>query len=99
MIADLNDRIVRLEAELAALRQQRRAALVRAIAASIGPGIAFSARELFLHRVVNPDLAAALRDAGIKDARQLGKRLQQLRGSGLDRIGADHDGAIWIVSA
>lgn len=98
-IADLNDRIARLEAQLAGLRQERRAVLVRAIATSIGPGIVFTSRELFQHRAVNPALAAALRDAGIVSARQLGKRLQQLRGSGLDRVGADHDGAVWVVSA
>jgi hypothetical protein len=55
--------------------------------------VAFSARELWAHRLVSPALAAALEDAGIRTARQLGKRLRRL---GLARLGADHDGAIWM---
>jgi hypothetical protein len=90
-------RIKVLEDELRGLRAQQRTDLVAAIAQVIGNGVLFSARELFDHAAINQDLAAALVDAGIHNARVLGKRLRQMSGSGLDRVGADHDGAIWAV--
>jgi len=96
--ASIAARIAFHEAALAALKQEQRAAIVAAIAITIGPGVTFSARELFQHRVVSPELAAAFSDAGIHNARVLGKRLRQLCGHGLDRVGADHDGAIWTCA-
>ena len=99
---DLDAQIARLETDLARLKKQRAdrqaAAFLQTIARTIPIGIAFSARELFQHRVNSPALAAAFTDAGIYNARILGKRLRALRGHGLDRVGADHDGAIWTCS-
>jgi hypothetical protein len=59
----------------------------------------FSARELFAHRVVAPELAAAFDAAGIRDARVLCIRLRQLCGSGLMRVKTDNRGAMWTVEA
>ena len=92
---EFQSRIVELETELAALRHQQRQALAAAIRIVVGPGVVFSARELWAHRLASPALAAAFRDAGIHSPRSLGKRLRQLCGFGLDRVGVDHDGALW----
>ena len=97
-------RIRALETELAALRQQQRAELLNLIVISIGPGVVFSAKDLWRHRAVAPALQTAFDEAGIRNPRSLGKRLRQV-GSlepglnvGLERIGADHhDGALWMV--
>ena len=89
-------RIAQLETALLELRQQQRTELVVAIAAVIGSGVVFSARELWEHRVVSPALACAFDELGIHSPRQLGKKLRAL---GLERIGADHDGALWTCSA
>lgn len=98
MTPDLAARIAALQIELAALRQQQRAELIATIATVIGPGVVFSARELWQHRHASVELAAAFRDAQIHSPRQLGKRLRQLCGSGLARVGADHDGAVWTCA-
>lgn len=97
--ASLREEAAALEQRLAAIRQQQRQELVAAISLLIGPGVVFSARELFAHRVVSPELAAALDDAGITSVRKLGKRLRQLCGacSALERIGLDHNAALWMV--
>lgn len=97
MATAVDDRIAAVEAELRELRQQQRRELVAAIAGLVGPRVMFSAGELWAHRAVSPALATAFDDAGIRNARQLGKRLRQLRGHGLERLGADNCGAIWIV--
>ncbi len=91
-------RIAALERELAALREEQRRALVAEIVIVVGPGIVFSARELWQHRRASPALAVAFADAGIHTPRQLGKRLQRLCGSGLARVGQDHDGALWTCA-
>jgi hypothetical protein len=88
-------RIAACERELAALRQ--REALARTVAAVIGEGIAFSARELFDLCELVPELAAAFEASGVRDARTLGIRLAQLRDCGLRRVGVDERGAIWVV--
>lgn len=93
----LADRIQGLEHELAALRQQQQADLVATIVTVIGGHVVFSARELWQHQVVHPELRDAFRDAGIASPKQLGKRLRQCCGCGLERIGADRAGAIWTV--
>jgi hypothetical protein len=87
-------RIAALRAELAALEQAQRQALIGAIAGLVGPGVVFNSRELWAHRAVSPALATALADAGIGNAQQLGKRLKNL---GLTRIGDDRYGALWLV--
>jgi hypothetical protein len=92
------DRIAHLERELRALRAEQRAEFVATIAIVVGPGVVFTAHELFQHRIVSAELAAAFDAADIHNARVLGKRLRALCGHGLDRVGADHDGAIWMVS-
>ena len=40
-------------------------------------------------------LSGQFADAGIQNARVLEKRLRQSCGHGLDRVGADHNGALW----
>ena len=69
----------------------------------IGPGVLFSAAELWCHQRVSPELRLALADAGITSTRHLGKRLQQLQGHALrglmlHRVGVDKAGASWTVS-
>jgi hypothetical protein len=92
----IRDRIRAHERALAGLRQLE--TLAGTIALIIGPGVAFSARELFDARLLSPELAAALEDAGISSPRQLGIRLRRCCGSGLERLGVDEHGAIWQVS-
>ena len=83
-------RIAALEADLAELRQLQRLELVAAISVLIGPGIVFSAVELWERQVLSPDLNSALFNAGIRSPRQLGKRLRQLcyLDSGARRVSA-----------
>lgn len=87
--------IAALEARLGVLRARQRGELVAVISVLIGPGIAFSARELFDHRLVSPELGAALEAAGLTSVRQLGKKLRQL---GLSRIGVEHNAALWMIA-
>jgi hypothetical protein len=94
----LNERIAALERELQQLREQQRLELVVTIASIVGSGCCFSARELFAHARVSPELAAAFADAGVDSGRVLGKLLRTLCGRGLERIGADEHGAIWTCS-
>lgn len=65
---------------------------------AIGPGVVFSSAELWDHRHASPELATAFADAGIRATRQLGKRLHSLRGAGIERVGTDHDGALWMCA-
>lgn len=88
------DRIRWHEAEILELRRAQREALRAAIALVVGDGHAFSAKELFEHRIVSPTLATAFRDLGIRNAQQLGKKLKQI---GLQRIGEDAAGVVWVV--
>lgn len=92
--APIARRIKQLEAELAMLRGRQRDELVVAIVTVVGPGVVFSARELWDHRRASPALAAAFADAGIRSVKQLGKRLRAL---GLTRVGADNTGALWTI--
>ena len=89
-------RIAWHRAQLAALEHQQREDLIGSIAAVVGAGVAFSAKELFAHRRISPALASAFDDARITSAKQLGKKLRQL---GLTRVGEDRDGALWTVDA
>jgi hypothetical protein len=91
-------RIAALEAELQQLRQQQRADLLAAIRGSVAPGVVFSSADLLRHAAVDPALAAAFSALNITSPRRLGKWLQRLRGSGIERVGVDHDGAIWMCS-
>lgn len=79
-------------------RLRRLEALSATIAAVIGPGVVFSAGELWEAQAVSLELAAALEAAGIHSARSLGKRLRQLCGSGIERHGQDHAGAWWTCA-
>jgi len=88
----LASRLAQLRAEVAALEEQQRAEIVAAVALFVGPGCTFSAREVWEHRIVSPPLSNALADAGIRNARQLGKKLRAL---GFDRIGVDERGVVW----
>ena len=89
----LADRIQQLRSELAALERLQRQAQHDTIAAIIGPRVSFSAKELWQHQPLYPELAALFAEAGIQNARQLGKRLPAL---GFARIGCDYEGAIWL---
>ncbi len=96
-------RIVEVKRELAALEQRQRDELITTIAIVVGSGVCFSARELYRHGYVSAELQTAFDEAGITSARQLGKRLRQLsidksrfNNTGLERVGADHDGALWV---
>ena len=102
---DVGARIAALEHELRELRQQLHEQLLVTIAGIVGDR-AFSARELWQHaQQVSLELREAFDQAGITSTRQLGKRLQRIgreNGGGvptisLERLGADHDGAVWRV--
>jgi hypothetical protein len=79
--------------ELARLERQQRQAQHDTIAAIVGPGVCFNARELFQHAAVSPELAALFVESNIRNPRQLGKRLKAL---GFTRVGGDMCGAIWL---
>jgi hypothetical protein len=78
--------------ELQRLEQEQRQAQHATIAAILGR-VSFSARDLWDHQTVSPELAALFSALNIRNARQLGKRLPAL---GFARIGSDGDGAIWL---
>jgi hypothetical protein len=94
-------RIATLKGELAALRQQQRAAQLEAlftgIARTVGVNVVFSAHELWQHRTVSVELCNVFTALDISSCQQLGKRLRRLAGQGLTRVGRDHFGAIWIL--
>jgi hypothetical protein len=71
--------------------------LVLTIGLTIGRGIAFSAAELFDHRIVSPGLAAAFTAAGVRSPKTLGKKLRQCCGGGIERVGVEHGAALWLV--
>lgn len=79
---------------LVVLEERRRTQLRDAITAFVGPGVAFTAGELWAHRLVSPSLATALADADITSARQLGKYLKKI---GLPRVSDEKNGALWQV--
>jgi len=95
--ASIADRIAFHESALAALRQEQRAAIIAAIALAVGPGIVFSAGELWERQVLAPELRTAFAEAGIHSRKQLGKKLRQLCGGGLTRVGEDRAGVLWAV--
>jgi len=82
-----------IKMRLAEFQEQQRLDLVTTIARVVGPGVCFSARDLWQHRELHPDLYNALDEAGIQSPRQLGKKLRAL---GLTRIGTDEHGAVWM---
>jgi hypothetical protein len=93
-VLPLADRITALRLELARLEDEQRDELIGCIVAVVGAGVAFSAAELFAHRVVSPELYSQLYTADIRSVRQLGKKLRAL---GLTRVGEDRDGVLWTV--
>ncbi|HMJ81939.1 MAG TPA: hypothetical protein VK504_02160 [Vicinamibacterales bacterium] len=66
-------------------------------------GVVFSARDLWQHATISPALASTFVEAGIQNARQLGKRLRQMSNThdgtfvGLERVGIEHGAALWMV--
>jgi hypothetical protein len=99
-------RIRALRLELAALEAQQRHELLFTVVLTVGSGVVFSARELWDRQVLSRALRDAFTESGIRSARQLGKRLQQLAGtphtSGagcLTRVGVEHNRALWVVTA
>jgi len=92
-ISELRARLTRLEDPDRFLNDE--------VTCAVG-GRAFSARALFRHAAMTPELRAAFRAAGIRDARQLGKALRRLSGRAdlgvrpLHR-GTDAQGAIWSM--
>lgn len=105
-VVDLDDRIVALEAELAALKRERAerqdAALLSPLAQVIPLGVVFDVAEVLAHAAHHPALAAAV---GTMDAHQLGMRLARLarrrseKGLGLARDYRDEDGCHWVLQA
>jgi hypothetical protein len=71
---------------------------VAAIVIAVGPGVVFSAKDLWDHRLLSTELDQAFTAAGIDSTRVLGKRLRALCDCGLERVGADHSGALWTCS-
>ena len=47
--------------------------------------------------MVNFELAVSLEAAGLVSVRQLGKWLRRCCGAGLERVGEDNRGAVWVV--
>jgi hypothetical protein len=89
-----------LEREIAELRQEIRADLVRAIARAAA-GSVFSARELWAHRAIDRDLAGALAEAGITSAHALGKFLEHADppapGVTIGHVSRNNGGVVWEV--
>jgi hypothetical protein len=74
--------------------------LLDAIIIYVGPGVAFTAREIARHAaVVEGELSAALADAKVRDAIGLARRLVRLakQDARLMRLGRDGDGVIWCL--
>jgi hypothetical protein len=78
------------------------AALLVLIATKVGAGTGFSARELMAHAEYDTVLAAALAEAALANAKQLGWLLRRCDGRVIDgdltlgRAGQDKDGIIWV---
>lgn len=89
-VPSLGERIRALRREADELEQQQHAELMRLIATAF-PGEVFSAGQVWQQ----PALQAACLDADIANPQQLGK---WLRGERVERVGADHDGALWMCS-
>ena len=83
-------RIAELEVQLARLRALEQ--LGATLALVIGPGIVFSAADVWEHQVLSPALTSALATAGIRNPKQLGKQLRQLTAC-LVRVGEDRAGS------
>ena len=72
--------------------------LVAVIRLVVLPGVAFSAVELWERQVLYQELQMAFAAAGIHNPKQLGKRLQQLAGCGIERIDEVRCGVLWCVN-
>ena len=83
-------RIRALRVELAALEQQQNDDLLRLIAATFPRREVFSAADIWRE----PALRIACLEAEIENPQQVGK---WLRGERVERVGADHDGAMWTI--
>jgi transposase len=99
---DLDARIARLDADLAALHRQRRdeVAFVHLLAAVTG-GRIFSAADLVAHAAVDPALREVL--GPTPSPRTVGRRLSRLANRSLDgfilrRVDRDEDGCMWTVA-
>jgi hypothetical protein len=107
VVAEQAQQRVMLAAILAALernrgpRDQADAALLLAIAAAIDDR-PFTSSQLMAHAAVDLALAAALADADIDHAQELGcvcRRLEGIavKGLRLERVGASRSGIVWKV--
>jgi hypothetical protein len=100
----LGDRIAANEAQIRELRRQQRAQFLVTIASVVPGHVDFNAAELFAFRAQSPALADAFTDLRIRNARSLGRRLQQIdaasvecAGLRLRRLGHDHTGVVWAL--
>jgi hypothetical protein len=98
---DLATQIHILEAKLRRLRLEAVDKLVHALVDAVA-GTVFSSCDVWRHaQLASPALRRALETMSIRNARQLGKWLQQLQGRDvgglvLERIGDDYLGAVWM---
>jgi hypothetical protein len=96
-------RIAVLERELAALRADQDTEFLTVIALVVGRRT-FAAGELWTHAQVAMELRVLFAEHGITSPRQLGRRLQSLRGRTrgalrLARVGRDHHaGGLWMIT-
>jgi hypothetical protein len=99
-LAQLEARVAQLEAR-SGPRDQADVALLAALAASVGGGVTFGAREVFRHARVDRALRAALVAADLVSPRQLGKLLRRMAGEHdgyvLTHVGEDRHGLRWRV--
>jgi hypothetical protein len=99
-LADLHRRVEALEAQLARRRSTRDGEdrrILAALSAAAGTRV-FSSREVLRHAQSDDRLAAALREADISNARELGKALRRLeQGGAVLRVGADRGGIVWAL--
>jgi hypothetical protein len=97
-------RIREIRLELAALERQQRAQFLVTVASIVPGHIDFNAGELFALCDHHPVLVRAFADLRIRNARSLGRKLQQIAAAGIDgagvqlqRIGHDRGGVIWTL--
>lgn len=94
----LGARIAALEREIVELRARQLEQLVITIAMIAGPGVAFSAADVWQLQGRHPELRILFDDLAVHSPKQLGKALWRCRGCGLTRIGRNGDGVLWLVA-
>ena len=100
----LGERIAAVKAEIAALKRQLFAQFLVTVASVVPGHVDFNARELFALQDQHPVLTDAFVALRVRNARSLGRKLQQIAAAGIDgaglrlvRIGHDRGGVIWAL--